>query len=74
MERKRIICKSLLIVTTMRETIIMGLNNKERIIMGLNNNNNNLFLRSPPRETPNWCMRLPCLWDKGPPFVQQFNC
>jgi len=30
-------------------------------------NNNNLFLRSRPSETPNWSMRLPCLWDKGPP-------
>ena len=33
-----------------------------------NNNNNNLFLRSPPSETSNWCMRPPCLWDKGPPL------
>ena len=33
-----------------------------------NNNNNNLFLRSPSSETPIWCMRPPCLWDKVPPL------
>ena len=33
-----------------------------------NNHNNNLFLRSSQSETPNWCMRTPCLWDKGPPL------
>jgi hypothetical protein len=32
-----------------------------------NNNNNNLILRSRPSQTPNQCMRPPCLWDKGPP-------
>ena len=33
-----------------------------------NYNYNNIFLRSPPRETPNWCLRPPCLWYKGPPL------
>jgi hypothetical protein len=28
----------------------------------------NLILRSRPSQTPNWCMRPPCLWDKGPPL------
>ena len=32
------------------------------------NNNNNLFLRSPPREMPIWCMSPPCLWDRDPPL------
>jgi hypothetical protein len=31
-----------------------------------NNNNNNLFLRLLSIHTLNWCMRPPCLWDKGP--------
>jgi hypothetical protein len=31
-----------------------------------NNNNNNLFLRSRPSKTLNWCMRPFCLWDKRP--------
>ena len=39
----------------------------------VNNNNNNLFLRSPPSETPNWCMRPPCLWDKGPPLCSDLT-
>jgi hypothetical protein len=37
------------------------------------NNNNNLILRSRPSETPNWCMRPPCLWDKGPPPPSDLN-
>jgi hypothetical protein len=32
-----------------------------------NNNNNNIILRSQLCKRPNWCMRPPCLWDKGPP-------
>jgi hypothetical protein len=27
-----------------------------------------IILRSRPSQTPNWCMRPPCLWDKGPPL------
>jgi hypothetical protein len=38
-----------------------------------NNNNNNLILRPRPSQTPNWCMRAPCLWDKGPPPHKDFT-
>jgi hypothetical protein len=34
---------------------------------GVLNNTNNLILRLQLSHTPNWCMRPPCLWDKGPP-------
>jgi hypothetical protein len=34
---------------------------------------NNLILRSWPSQTPNWCMRPPCLWDKGPPNKNKKN-
>jgi hypothetical protein len=37
------------------------------IYIYFNNNNSNLILRSRPSQTPNWCMRPPCLSDKGPP-------
>ena len=32
-----------------------------------NNNNNNLILSSRQSQTPDKCMRPPCLWDKAPP-------
>jgi hypothetical protein len=37
-----------------------------------NNNNNNIILRSWLSHTPNWCMRLSCLWDMRPPSCNVF--
>ena len=42
------------------------INNIKKRRGGQNNNNSSLILRPHPRQTPNWCMRPPCLWDKGP--------
>jgi hypothetical protein len=48
-------------------------NNNNKIECVYNNNNNNLFSRSRPSQTPNWCMRPPCLWGKGPPSCSDLS-
>jgi hypothetical protein len=45
-------------------------NNNNKIECVHNNNNNNLFSRSRPSQTPNWCMRPPCLCRKSRNYQQ----